>query len=126
MVGLKRGSLTSRTPIISALGHVILAAEGEPALRSCPRPWCRSGYPKQCWLPRSGCHSGQSDRGSIAQRSDGFQAHVSGTLDRPFLVLLQQQRTDEAGDGGFVWEDAHYLAASLDLSLQSFQPGGTV
>src|SRR2546430_13033969 len=37
--------------------------------RSCPRPWCRSGYPKQCWLPRSGCHSGQSDGGSIAQRS---------------------------------------------------------
>src|SRR5712671_1207940 len=97
-----------------------------PRQRSCPRPWCRSGYPKQCWLPPSGCRSGQSDGGSIAQRSDGFQAHLAGTLDCPFLVLLQQQRTDEAGDGGFVGKDAHDLAASLDLAIQSFQWVGTV
>ena len=62
---------------------------------------------------RSGCHSRQSDDGSIAQRSDGFQAHVAGALDGPFIVLFQQQGADQAGDGGFVGEDADDLAASL-------------
>ena len=58
------------------------------------------------------------------QWSDGFQAHVAGALDGPFVVLLQQQRTDQAGDGGFVGEDADDLAASLDLAIQSFQRVG--
>ena len=75
---------------------------------------------------RSGCHGRQSDDGSIAQRSDGFQAHVAGALDRPFVILLQQQRTDQAGDGGFVGEYADDLAASLDLAIESFERVGAV
>jgi hypothetical protein len=34
----------------------------------------------------------QADEGIIAQRGDGFQRHVSGALDGPFVVLLEQQR----------------------------------
>ena len=73
----------------------------------------------------SGCHDGQADDG-IAQWRDGFQAHVAGTLDGPFIVLFQQQRADQAGYGGFVGEDADDLAASLDLAIESFERVGAV
>src|SRR6266700_8179867 len=32
-------------------------------------------------------------------QSDGFQAHVAGALDGPFLVLFQQQGADQADHG---------------------------
>jgi CheY-like chemotaxis protein len=54
----------------------------------------------------SGCHDGQADDGIIAQRSDGFQTHVAGTLDGPFVVLFEQQGADQADDRGLVREDA--------------------
>ena len=41
----------------------------------------------------SGCDSWQADGGIIAQRSDGFQAHVACALHGPFIILFQQQRT---------------------------------
>ena len=49
----------------------------------------------------SGCHSGQLDDRIIAQRRDRFQAHVSTALNRPFIVLLEQQRAHEPRDGIF-------------------------
>ena len=54
----------------------------------------------------SGCHDGQADDGIIAQGSDGFQAHVAGALDGPFIVLLEEQGANQAGDRGLVGEDA--------------------
>jgi hypothetical protein len=39
-------------------------------------------------------------RGIIAQRRDGFQAHVACALYGPLIVLFEQQSTDESDDGG--------------------------
>src|SRR5438445_8509851 len=35
------------------------------------------------------------------------------------VALLQQQRTDQAGDGSFIGKDADDLAAPLDLAIQA-------
>ena len=55
--------------------------------------------------------SREADVRIIAQLRDGFQRHVAGTLDGPFVVLLEQDHFDEADDGIFVREDADYLGA---------------
>jgi hypothetical protein len=41
--------------------------------------------------------------GIIAQLRDGFQRHVTGTPDGPFVVLFEQDRSDEANDGVLIW-----------------------
>jgi len=41
---------------------------------------------------RSGCQGRQTDGEIIAKWRDGFQRHVSGALDRPFVVLLHHER----------------------------------
>jgi hypothetical protein len=43
----------------------------------------------------SGCHGRQPDDGIIADGRDGFQRHVTRTLDRPFVVLFEQDGIDE-------------------------------
>ena len=58
--------------------------------------------------------------GIIAQRGDGFQRHVSGALHGPFVVLFKEDRADQAGDGGFVREDADDLGAPFDFAVQAF------
>ena len=50
-----------------------------------------------------------------------FQAHVACALHGPFIILFEQQRTDEPYDGSFVGEDADYVAASLDLAVEAFE-----
>ncbi len=47
--------------------------------------------------PGSACRDGQADDEIIAQRRHGFQCHVPGSLHRPFIVLLQQERPDDPG-----------------------------
>ena len=74
----------------------------------------------------SGCDERQADTEIMAQRCDGFQAHVAGSLDRPLIVLFKQQCADEADDGGFIGEDADNLAAALDLAIESFEWVGAV
>ena len=37
------------------------------------------------------------------------------------IVLFEQQRTDQADDGGLVGEDADDLTASLDLAIEPFE-----
>jgi hypothetical protein len=37
----------------------------------------------------------------MAGRGDAVQGDVAGPLDGPFVILLQQDRTDEAGDGSW-------------------------
>ena len=70
---------------------------------------------------RSGCQGRQADSEIIAQRCDGFQAHVAGALDGPLIVLFQEQRADQPGDGGFVREDPDDVAAPLDLAVEALQ-----
>ncbi len=58
--------------------------------------------PRRGWPVWSGGHGGQADERIIAQRRDGFQAHVAGALDGPFIVLFEQDGANEAGDRLFV------------------------
>jgi hypothetical protein len=55
------------------------------------------------------------------RRRHAFQCGVSGALDCPFIVLPEQDSTDEADDGGFVGEDADDLCAELDLAVEAFE-----
>jgi hypothetical protein len=49
------------------------------------------------------CGAGQpADGGIIAQRGHGFQGQVAGTLDRPFIVLFDEDGADEPDDGGLI------------------------
>jgi len=65
----------------------------------------------------SGCRGGQRDEGIIAQWCDGFQCHVARPLDRPFVVLFEQDGADQAGNGLLIGEDADNLGAALDLAV---------
>ena len=78
------------------------------------------------WTAASGCDCCQADGGIIAQRSDGFQAHVASALHGPLIILFEQQRTDESDDGSLVWEDADHVTASLDLAVEAFERVGPV
>jgi hypothetical protein len=84
--------------------------------------WCR--------LRRGTAFTGESRAGQlaiagrltgwiIAQWRDGFQRHVAGTLDGPFIVLLEQDRADGADDGVLIGEDADHLGAPLDLAVEA-------
>jgi len=64
--------------------------------------------------------------GIIADGLDGFQRHVTGSLDRLFVVLFEQDSADEAPDGGLVWEDADDVDAQLDLTVEAFDRIGGV
>ena len=75
---------------------------------------------------RSACHGGQADEGIIAQRGDGFQRHVAGALDGPFVVLFEQEGADEADDGVLVGEDADDVGAPLDLAVEALDRVGRV
>ena len=56
----------------------------------------------------------KADGGIIAQRRDGFQGHVTGALNGPFVILLEQDRANEADNGVFVGEDdLHGLIAGV-------------
>ena len=68
----------------------------------------------------------QADDGIIAQGRDGFQRHVAGALDGPFVVLFEQDGADEADDGGLVGEDADDLGAPLDLAVEALERIGRV
>ena len=48
-----------------------------------------------------------------------FGAHVAFP-DDPFVVLLDQQGTEEAGDGVAVREDTHDIGATTDLFVKPF------
>jgi hypothetical protein len=56
----------------------------------------------------------------IAYLVDGFQRHLTGTLNSPFVVLPKDYRADEADDGAVVREDADDLLAALDLAVEAF------
>ena len=68
---------------------------------------------------RRSSDGGQDDDGIIAEESDGFQRHVSGALDAPFVVLLHKDRADEADDGRLVGKEAHDISASLGFAIEA-------
>ena len=56
--------------------------------------------------------SREADDGIIAQGSDGFQRHVAGALDGPFIVLFEQDGADETdveGDRETKWTIAEVV-----------------
>ena len=55
-----------------------------------------------------------------------LEALVAGPLDRPFIVLLEQDGADQADNGLLIGEDADDLGAALDLAVQPFQRIGRV
>jgi hypothetical protein len=61
----------------------------------------------------------KADGWIIAQRRDGFQRHVTGGLDGPFIVLLEQDRADEANDSVLIGEGADHLGPPLDLAVET-------
>jgi len=79
--------------------------------------------PPRCrlWPGWSGGHGWQADDGIIADRRDAFQCDVASALDGPFVVLFEQDRADEPGDGGLVGEDADDLGAALDLAVEALE-----
>ena len=74
----------------------------------------------------SGCDGWQTDGRIIAQRRDGFQAHVACALHGRLIILFEQQSSDEADDGSLVGEDADHVAATLDLAVEAFERVGAV
>jgi len=58
----------------------------------------------------------QAREGIIARRSDGFQDHVAGSLDGPFVVRFEQDGGDEPNEGVAVGEDADDVDPALDLA----------
>jgi hypothetical protein len=44
-----------------------------------------------------------------------FRCDVAGTLDRLFVILLEQDGVDQANNGALVRKDADYIGASLDF-----------
>ena len=57
----------------------------------------------------------------IADLAELFQAHVAGSARRPLVVLLQEQRGDEAHDRRLVGEDGDDVGAPLDLAVEAFE-----
>ena len=83
--------------------------------------WCRSGAPGQ----RLVGHDWQADHGIIAQRSDGFQAHIRarGTAHSSFCSSNKApiNRVTAAS-----WGNADDLATGLDLAVEKFEGIGGV
>lgn len=44
-----------------------------------------------------------------------------GSLNRPFIVLFEQQRAGEMKNGGFVRKDANHIGPPFHLAVQSFE-----
>ena len=72
---------------------------------------------------RSARHGWQADEGIIAQRSDGFQRHVSGALHGTLIVLFKQDRSDETNDRIVSGEDAGNVGPALDLAIEAARSG---
>ena len=93
--------------VLGGLAAILLA-------RSAGHCWSPAGWPFM-----SGGHGRQLDEGIVAQRRDGFQRHVAGTLHGPFVVLLQEDGTDEPDDDLVIGEDADDLSTTLDLAVHA-------
>ena len=50
---------------------------------------------------------------------DALKGHVAASLDRPFIILFQQDGADEACNRFFIGEDADDVGAPLDLAIEA-------
>ena len=62
----------------------------------------------------------------MAQGGNGFQCHVTASLNRPFIVLFEKDCAHEAEDGGFIGKDPHHIRSPLNLSIETFDQIGGV
>ena len=51
---------------------------------------------------------------------------ISGGLCRPFVILCQQQGTEEPDHGAFVGEDANDIGAAFDFAVETLERVGGV
>jgi hypothetical protein len=65
----------------------------------------------------SACQRRQVDVLIIAQGRDGFQRHLASPLDRPFVVSLEQDRSNEPDYRVLVGEDANDVGSPLRRSI---------
>ena len=49
----------------------------------------------------------------------GFQRHVSGALDNPLIILLQEDCADEPDDRRLIGKDADDFGSPLDLAVET-------
>jgi hypothetical protein len=61
----------------------------------------------------------------VDESTQRLKGHVAA-LQLPLVVLLEQQPSDEARDGGNVREDADDIGAPLDLGIEPLQGVGAV
>jgi hypothetical protein len=71
------------------------------------------------WTAVSGSDDWQADGGIIAQRRDGFLAHVASTLHSPFIVLFEQQGAGETDGGNLVGEDYGFIGTNMAVFRQT-------
>ena len=64
---------------------------------------------------------GEADDGIVADAGDAFRRHVAGALDGPFVVLLEQDGTDQSAYGRLVGKDAHDLGPALHLAVDALE-----
>jgi hypothetical protein len=62
----------------------------------------------------------------IAQGRDGFQGHLAGPLHSRLVVLLEQDRSDDASAGSLAGQEADHLGAPLDLTGNALDRIGRV
>src|SRR5207248_10952200 len=70
-------------------------------------------------------HGGQPSGLIVGESWHRVKGHVA-TLQLPFVVLLKQQRADQARHGGLIREDRDDVGAPLHLGIESFQRVGAV
>jgi hypothetical protein len=63
----------------------------------------------------------QRDGGIIAHCGTLFQCHVAAPLDRPFIVLCEEQGAHEVGNGIVIGQDADHAPAALNFAVQAFK-----
>jgi hypothetical protein len=61
--------------------------------------------------------------GSPLIGANGFQRHVAG-VGQLIRHSVHEDGANQAGDGGFIGEDADHLGSALDLAVEALQRVG--
>jgi hypothetical protein len=85
----------------------------------------RAGRPSFAIMPTAS-HRWEADGGIIAQGGDRFQCHVAAALDRPLIVLFEQNCADRRVIASSFGNDADHFGSALDLAVDAFERVGRV